>query len=364
MRSRRSSSYGRYIIVLAVVIFAGYMTVCYTNENTDGQRDNGVEDTIIEDESSMGELGYDTLMGMENENQAVDAVPADGNDVDSYETVAENNSAYLTELENEELQRQMENENKAELELAKLNDVDYLRQNYFQCDSTTTIDSSELNAEKLMGMDMSVDKNPDAPTILIYHTHSQEGYVDSVEGDLSTGVVGVGEYLAQLLREKYGYNVLHHEGVYDKGDRDHAYSNSLPYMEQLMKDNPSIQLVIDLHRDGVGENTRLVTNIDGTDMAQLMFFCGLSRTTALGNIDRLPNPYIENNLALAFQLQVVAKQNYPNLTRRTYLKGYRYNMHICSKCMLVEVGAQTNTLAEAKNAMVPLADMINQVISK
>ncbi len=365
MRSRKSNSYGRYIIVLAIVIFAGYMTVCYADENTaDTSEKLRNEDIVIEDESTMEEIDYRTLMGMENENQTTNAADSGNCDADSYEMVEENNTAYLTELQNQELQKQMENENNAQLELAKLNDVDYLRQKYFQCDSTTTIDSSEINAEKLLGMDMSVDKNTDAPTILIYHTHSQEGYVDSVEGDLSTTVVGLGEYLAQLLREKYGFNVLHHEGVYDKGDRDHAYSNSLPYIEQLMKDNPSIQLVIDLHRDGVGENTRLVSNVNGTEMAPIMFFCGLSRTTALGNIDRLPNPYIENNLALAFQMQVAANQTYPGLTRRIYLKGYRYNQHICSKCMLVEVGAQTNTLQEARNSMLPLADLINQVLSK
>ena len=63
-------------------------------------------------------------------------------------------------------------------------------------------------------------------------------------------------------------------------------------------------------------------------------------------------------------MQFKAAEYYPGLTRRIYLKGYRYNMHVCPKTMLVEVGAQTNTLEEAKNAMIPLANVISKVIRK
>ena len=63
-------------------------------------------------------------------------------------------------------------------------------------------------------------------------------------------------------------------------------------------------------------------------------------------------------------MEVAAETFYPGFTRRIYLKGYRYNMHLCPKSMLVEVGAQTNTLEEAMNAMEPLADIIDKVIKK
>ena len=95
-----------------------------------------------------------------------------------------------------------------------------------------------------------------------------------------------------------------------------------------------------------------------------MFFNGLSRTVERGDISGLPNPYINDNLALSFQMEVAAETFYPGFTRRIYLKGYRYNMHLCPKSMLVEVGAQTNTLEEAMNAMEPLADIIDKVIKK
>lgn len=244
----------------------------------------------------------------------------------------------------------------------KLADFDYLRQNFYTVDSTTTITGDQLNAEKMLSKDMHLEKEVEGPQILIYHTHSQEGYADSTPGDLNTTVVGVGEYLTQILQEEYGLNVLHHTGTYDVNDRDHAYSNAEPEIQKLLEENPSIEVVIDLHRDGVAEGTRLVTEQNGKQMASIMFFNGLSRTTALGDISYLKNPYIDDNLAFSFQMQLKAAEYYPGFARPIYLKGYRYNMHFKPKSLLVEVGAQTNTLEEAKNAMVPLSDILNKVI--
>lgn len=245
----------------------------------------------------------------------------------------------------------------------KLNDFDYLIQNFYQVDSTTTINSSQLNADALLGKDLRLSHDASTPQILIYHTHSQEGYADSVPGDASTSVVGVGDYLTKLLTEQYGFNVIHHKGEYDVGDRDHAYSKAGPGLEAVLAENPGVEVVIDLHRDGVAESTRLVTQVNGIEMAQVMFFNGLSRTTAMGDIDYLYNPYIADNLAISFQMQLKAAEYYPGFTRRIYLKGYRYNMHYCPKTLLIEVGAQTNTVSEAMNAMVPLADLLNKVLT-
>lgn len=253
---------------------------------------------------------------------------------------------------------------KANINRKKLSDFDYLRQTFYQVDSSTTIGKDRLNAKELLGKDMTLKKTKgDAPQILIYHTHSQEGYKDSVAGDPSTTVVGLGDYLTKLLQEKYGYKVLHHTGEYDVGDRDHAYTNAAPALEKLLKENPSIQVVIDLHRDGVAESTHLVTKIGGKPTAQIMFFNGLSYTTKIGNVSWLPNSYIEDNLAFSFQLQLAAAEYYPGLARRIYLKGYRYNMHYRPQSLLVEVGAQNNTLEEAMNAMEPLSEILHQVLS-
>lgn len=242
----------------------------------------------------------------------------------------------------------------------KLNDFDYLIQNFYQVDNTTTIDGSLLNAEELLAKDLTLTTPSTEPQILIYHTHSQEFFADSNPNDVMTGVFGIGEYLTQLLTEKYGFCVLHHMGQYDVGDRDHAYANAENEIARILEENPSIEVVIDLHRDAVDKH--MVRNVNGVDMAPIMFFNGLSRTKALGDIAYLDNPNLSGNLAFSLQMQVAAAEYYPNLTRPIYLKGYRYNMHFREKTLLVEMGSYTNTQEEARNAMVPLADLLDKVL--
>lgn len=256
-----------------------------------------------------------------------------------------------------------ENGKAVEISREKLNDFDYLVQNFYQIDRTTTIDSSELNAQEMLSKDMTLQGSNENVQILIYHTHSQEGYADSAPGDKNSSVVALGERLTQLLRDEYGFNVMHHMGEYDVKDRDNAYSYSGPALEQLLNEHPSIEVVIDLHRDGVPETAHLVTEVNGKQTAQIMFFNGLSRTTANGDIAYLANPNRADNLAFSFQMKLAAEEYYPGFARATYLKGYRYNLHYRPKSLLVEVGAQTNTLEEAMNAMEPLADILNKVLS-
>ena len=246
----------------------------------------------------------------------------------------------------------------------KLEDYDYLIQHFFTIHPTASIDRSLMNAETFLSMDLTIRKDEaDGPQILIYHTHSQEAFANSIPGNAQTGIMGVGEVLAEILRKQYGYNVMHHMGQYDVEKRDYAYSNSLPALEALLAENPSIEVVIDLHRDEVAEGTRLVTEIGGKKMARFMFFNGLSRTRRLGDIDSLPNENIADNLAFSFQMQVLCNEYYPGLTRRIYLKGYRYNMHLKQRYLLIEMGAQTNTYEECMNSCVPLAQMLDLELS-
>jgi stage II sporulation protein P len=250
--------------------------------------------------------------------------------------------------------------------LDQLQNFDYLVNNFFVVDSNTTAEESQINLNELWNRDMRITTAPSSPQILIYHTHSQEEFADSVEGDTDTTVIGVGNYLTQILQDTYGYNVIHLTDTFDLVDgqleRSKAYNYAEPVIQQVLNENPSIEVVIDLHRDGVDESKHLVTEIDGKPTAKIMFFNGLSRTRRNGAIDYLPNPYIEDNLAFSFQLEYLAKQCYPDFTRCIYLKGYRYNLHVRPKSLLLEVGAQTNTVEEIKNAMEPFAKILNAVL--
>lgn len=311
-----------------------------------GFRSTSAATTVVSEEEEMGQ---------EEVTESVDVINSEVVEIDVQETVIlENTTDTMTNLSSAE--------KKVTINRMKLQDFDYLRQTFYQVDNTTTIGKDLLDVNKLLEKDMTIDTETEGPKILIYHTHSQEGYADSVGGDSATSVVALGAYLETLLEENYGIEVLHHTGQYDVLKRESAYANALSDIEQILEENPTIEVVIDLHRDGVSETTHLVTDINGKPTAQIMFFNGLSRTTSQGELEYLENPYIEDNLAFSFQLQLAATEYYPGLTRKIYLKGYRYNMHLKPKSLLVEVGAQTNTFAEAKNAMEPLAEILAMVL--
>ena len=249
------------------------------------------------------------------------------------------------------------------LSAESMNTYAELVKNFYVIDSTTMADASLLDAERFLAKDMRIDKTTEGPQILIYHTHSKEAFADSEPGNARQTVVGVGDELTRILTERYGYQVLHHTGTYDLPSRNGAYSRALPEVERILSVNPSIQVVIDLHRDEMPKNVHLITEIDGKQTARFMFFNGISRTRKTGELEYLANPYLEENLALSFQLEKAAQEYYPNLTRKIYLKGYRYNMHICPKTLLIELGAQNNTFEEAINACEPLASLLDLVLS-
>lgn len=254
-----------------------------------------------------------------------------------------------------------------DIPLEKFQDFDFVMRSFYTVDKTTSITSEQLNAPELVQMDLRMQTGKEQPQILIYHSHSQEEFIDSVPGDPSTTIVGVGAYLATLLRDTYGYNVIHVTDTFDivdgKLDRNQAYTFAQERISQILEENPSVEVVIDLHRDGVPEGKRLVTNVNGKETAKIMFFNGLSRTNKNGEISYLPNPYIKENLAFSLQMMLESKKYYPDLARTIYLRGYRYNLHLRPKTLLVECGAQTNTVQEEMNAMEPLADILNKVLT-
>ena len=240
----------------------------------------------------------------------------------------------------------------------------YLRKYIYQIDSTTMATENELNGKVLLNTNLKLRKS-DEPQILIYHTHGSEAYCGSRKGRKSDTVIGVGDVLTKRLEQK-NIKVVHDRNIYDvkngKEERSKAYNYAATAIEKNLKKYPSIQVVIDLHRDGVNESTKLVTRQNGKRMAQIMFFNGMSRTATNGNIKYLKNPNKQTNLAFSLQLQAQAALKYPGFTRKIYVKGYRYNLHYRGRSLLVEVGAQNNTLSEAKASMSLLAELLNNVL--
>lgn len=250
------------------------------------------------------------------------------------------------------------------IDIQSLSDYEKLKKEFYIVDSVAMVDSDLLDVNSLNSRDLRISKEAEGPQILIYHTHSQEAFADSVVGEEATTIVGVGAHLAELLRNEYGYEVIHHKGQYDVKTRDNAYSRALPEVEKILDENPSIQVVIDLHRDGIAEDAnKLVMDLDGRPTAKFMFFNGVSCSKKTGNIDYLYNPNLKDNMAFSFQLKKVAEEYYPGLSRKNYINAYRYNMHVCGRTTLLELGAQNNTLEEAMNACDPIAHILDMVLS-
>lgn len=255
-------------------------------------------------------------------------------------------------------------------EFKKLQDIktedltyEYLMSKFYTVVSSTTLYPEDIDANKLMAMDMKMQTASNMPQILIYHTHGQEAFADSVSGDVSTTIIGVGDYLTKLLAETYGYNVIHLKDSFDyvNGvlDRHKAYDYAYERVAQVLAENPSIEVVIDLHRDGVNDNLHLVTEVNGKQTAKIMFFNGISRLNSIGEIGYLYNPYREQNLAFSLQMKVLAEEYFTGFTRKNYIQAYQYNLHLRPKSMLIEAGAQTNTVQEELNAMEPLAKLLD-----
>ncbi|MCI6511811.1 MAG: stage II sporulation protein P [Coprococcus catus] len=248
-----------------------------------------------------------------------------------------------------------------------LMDYDFLLGHFYTVDPTTLANSKLINGTDLLQKDLTIDLDGAEPKILIYHTHSQEGYADSEAGNADDTVVGVGEQLKKVLEEKYHVAVCHDLSVYDmqdgKEDRNKAYSQAAVAVQNLLDEHPSIEVTVDLHRDGVPDNVHLETEINGKKTAKIMFLNGLCRNSNGDVNDFAQNPNLSDNLAFSLQLQLKAKAYFPELVRHIYLRAYRYNLHFKPRSLLVEVGAQNNTVAEAKNAMEPLADILYAVLS-
>ena len=240
----------------------------------------------------------------------------------------------------------------------QLVDFDFVHNTFYIIPSHTSLSSELLKPEEFLKADLSVKEK--RPCVLLYHTHSQEAFKDSTGNDMT--IVQIGDYLETILKEQYGYEVIHVTTQFDMKDgqldRSKAYTYAEGEIAKVLSENPQVDMVIDLHRDGVNENLHFVTEINGKPTAKVMFFNGISYSNTQGVIDYLYNPYLKDDLALSYQMFALGKTYYPDFLRCIYIEAYRYNQHLCRRSMLIEAGAQTNTFEEVKNAMEPLAELI------
>lgn len=248
-----------------------------------------------------------------------------------------------------------------------INTNDDLKKYVYTVDETAYFDIDELDVEKLKNLNLTGNLYGESPKVLILHTHSQELYIDS--NGVDEGIIGVGSELANILSNKYGVSVIHDIGEYDFDSgivvRNGSYENMEVGVKKILDKYPSIDVIIDLHRDGVPDDVKLVTDINGKKVAKVMLFNGVTALNKNGNkieLDYLKNEFLEENLAVSLQMFLYMNEKNNGLMRKIYIKPYRYSLHMRPKSMLIEVGANTNTFEEAKNAVPYIAKAIVEVL--
>ena len=193
------------------------------------------------------------------------------------------------------------------------------------------------------------------PQVLIYHTHTSEAYTAS-EGyeykasepyrtlEPEHSVIRVGEEIASVLRE-CGIEVIHDTEFNDYPDYEASYDTALPRVKKILQENPSIRLVIDVHRDAClynGEQLAYRKTVNGEQTAQVLLVCGDGGRQGYSGW--------KDNLSWALKMCAQLNRDAPELVRSIRLDFARYNQHVLPGAMLVEVGAAGNTLPEAVTA--------------
>lgn len=218
------------------------------------------------------------------------------------------------------------------------------------------------------------------PKVLVYHTHDTEAYRPTPEasykpsGDFRTeeadmSVMAVGEELCRILREDYGIEAIHAAERHEKPLITTAYSRSLETMLYYKELYPTLEMFIDLHRDGVADTgwEKDFVKVDGLECARMMFVVGTgesgksSQTAPDPTEEAAETPDFESNYSLAVTLTETLRGYNERFARSVRVKSGAYNQQVSSACLLVEVGHNGNTLEQAKNSMIWLAKAIAEV---
>ena len=240
---------------------------------------------------------------------------------------------------------------------------------YLKNNTGVSIDLPALVKQK---SSFSINKNS-SPQVLIVHTHTTESYMSEYRDyylesdaprntDTQKNMVLIGEIFAKKL-EAAGISVIHDKTLHDHPSYTGSYNRSAETIKKHLKNNPSIKIVIDIHRDAITDSdktkTRPIAKIDGRDAAQVMLVMG-SETGGITNF-----PKWKENLSLAAKYQQTMEVMYPSLARAITLNSAKYNQNLTTGSILLEVGSEANTFDEAKygaecaaNALVSLLNTI------
>ncbi|MBP3503495.1 MAG: stage II sporulation protein P, partial [Clostridia bacterium] len=217
----------------------------------------------------------------------------------------------------------------------------------------------------LTKMNLNADVNISNKNILIFHTHTCESYTPTEANsyqasgnfrttDLNYSVARVGDELQKYLTS-YGYNVIHDKTYHDYPSYSGSYGRSLKTVSNLISQNKDTDLIIDLHRDAIGDDTYAPkVKIGDEYVAQIMFVIGT-------NGSGLKHDNWKQNLEFAMKVQQKANEMYPGLFKPILLRNARYNQHLGKAANIIEIGATGNTLEECEASAKYLAKVLSEV---
>lgn len=240
----------------------------------------------------------------------------------------------------------------------KIISLDYSQQNatskFNEIYIRNTTLNQDVNIEEYLNKKVQISITKDKPAVLIYHTHTTETY-EILERNFYTNsrntrsmnsqenMVRIGEEICKVL-EKNGYKTIHDKTIYDEKVSG-AYDRSRETVSKILKDNPSIQVALDVHRDSIyqkdGSRIKTVTEINGRNAAQIMIISGCED----GNVTDFPN--WKKNLTFALRLQEKLANDNKNLMRPLMFCSRKYNMDLIPCALSIEIGTDANTITEA-----------------
>lgn len=222
-----------------------------------------------------------------------------------------------------------------------------------------------IQIDEMLASAPNLKLNQAGPKVLIVHTHATEAYspegatvYDITSGDRTTdtekNVVKVGTVIAEIFQKK-GIETLHDTTLHDHPSFNGSYASSLQSIENYLAQYPSIQVVLDIHRDSIiysnQTKARPCTQINGKSAAQLMFVVGTDQ-------NGLTHPNWRENLKTAIHFQKAILEKYPTLMRHINLRRERFNGHTTHGSLIIEVGSDGNYLSEAEYGLSLAAECI------
>ena len=233
-----------------------------------------------------------------------------------------------------------------------------LSQNFSEKIEIKNHTQKSFNIAELLNAPLPYQATKEGYKVLLVHTHTTECYFPNDRSDNpEENMIRIGKEFKTIL-EQNGIPTLHIEKVHDVPYTT-SYKKSLESVTKALSEHPSIEVVIDLHRDAIygtnGEKVRPVATVNGEDCAQVMLVCGTDE-------GGLPHPDWKQNLSFGAKIQAVLQQNYPKLARPLDLRRERFNTHTTKNSVIFEIGGHGNSPEEAIRGARYAAQAVSDVL--